>query len=244
MLNKDSKAGTLAAVKEGVIPYISATLATFLVANPYWELAWYSAIGLFGVYMQFNQHKVNEFVELIQRHPDVFLREVLEDPEFQEGFLITFRSYIQARREQKRKIIQRILIGFTSSSDKKHFEIEKLYSILDQLSLEDIEILKIYVDGSLKQWLDEQAKVTKESYIPKEECLNVHQIGERVLDGIKGLSQFKDANYTFEKLEYLKSLGVMTQNIVSGGIGSDGGTNINYRLSNLGKKLIDFMMDE
>jgi hypothetical protein len=54
---------------------------------------------------------------------------------------VTLEAYCKQRNERKRHIIQRILVGFTCSRDQEQFDLERLYSVVDRISIEAVQYL-------------------------------------------------------------------------------------------------------
>jgi hypothetical protein len=137
-VKKGIKQGIQVGTENFGIPVIDLLIKT----SPEWLPAWLIVRGFFGVFFSLQQEKINEFVQFIRDNPEAFTKKILATKEFQEGFLITFEQYLKQRGEKKRKIIQRIFLGFTITKDKENFELERMYTALNSLSLEGIQYLK------------------------------------------------------------------------------------------------------
>src|SRR5579859_556631 len=103
----DLMTGTGIAV-QNALPYLSASLDPFLQLRPYWQLAFYSSIGLYGIYMILNQEDVNDIVRFINEHPHEFREEMVQSAEFSKGFLLFYEQYLKQRREKKKKVLKNI----------------------------------------------------------------------------------------------------------------------------------------
>jgi len=141
-MKKETKQGSIATIKHLVIPYATALLGPFLSSHPEWMGIWYSAIGLYGVYMEYNQDKINDLMQTIDENPAIFPKDIVNSEDFKEGFLISLEEFIKARGNKKREIIKRILLGFTSSKDKEKFALERMYDCLDKIGIEHIDLLR------------------------------------------------------------------------------------------------------
>ncbi len=115
-----------------------------MTVHPEWELAFYSAIGLYGVYMAYNQEEVNEIIKFITEHPEEFRKEIVESKEFKKGFLFFTEQYLKQRLEQKKKILKKIFLSFTQSSEKSKFELERLDDTMLHISIESLEFLVFF----------------------------------------------------------------------------------------------------
>lgn len=109
---------------------------------PALSIAWGLSKALFGAGMKLRQQKALEWVEMISGHPDVFIEKLLEQEEFQDGFVIALEKYLTERNEEKRKYFRSIFLGFASSTDKQLFPLEKFIHTLSQMSVEDIRVLR------------------------------------------------------------------------------------------------------
>lgn len=140
---------------QGVLPYLQQVLSPFLTEHPYWELTFCYAVGLYGIYMALKQDEVNEVIKFIQDHPEEFRKEIVQSKEFQKGFLVFFEQYLKQRLEQKKKILKKILLGFTITKEKEKYELERLNECLGRISLESLEFL-IFIKKDILPKIDNQ----------------------------------------------------------------------------------------
>jgi hypothetical protein len=138
MKNSSKKDGWMANIPVA----LSVIGAPLLNAHPEWTIALNSAIGLFGVYLQYNVDRLRDIVEMIGENQKLFPKDIVESEDFKEGFLVFFSSFVKSRGERKREIVKRIFLGFTSSKDKEKFDLEKLLSTSDRISYEAVLFLK------------------------------------------------------------------------------------------------------
>lgn len=135
---KDLVSGGSMGIKNFIIPAVDILVAE----RPEFIPAWILAKGFFGFSFDIQQDKINEFVRYIKENPSIFTKEIVDTKDFREGFVITFESYIKQRNDEKRKIVQEIFLGFTRSTNKVDFELERMYDLLDKISISDFKILK------------------------------------------------------------------------------------------------------
>ena len=140
---------------QGLLPYFQQKLSPFLTQHPYWELTFCYAIGLYGIYMALKQDEVNEVVKFIEDHPTEFKKEIVKRKEFQKGFLVFFEQYLKQRLEQKKKILKKILLGFSVTKEKDEYELERLNECLERISLESLTFL-IFVKKDVLPKLEAQ----------------------------------------------------------------------------------------
>lgn len=131
----------LNATVAAVLPQLGASIDSFLVSYPHWYMAFHLAIGLYGYYIALKQEDVNEFVQYIKDNPSKYRREIVESKEFQDGFVVAFRIYLEVRIKEKRAILKRILEGYTETNSMTNFPLERLNDILLRISPEALRTL-------------------------------------------------------------------------------------------------------
>lgn len=147
---------------QNYLPYLSSVLDPFLQQNPVWQGVFYSAIGLFGIYMAYNQEEVNEITKFIKEHPKEFREEIVQSREFRKGFLLFTEQYLKQRIEEKKKILKRILLGYTLADNKTDYELERFNDCLTRMTVPTLQFvifLKTTIIPTLKeQYSDDLAR--------------------------------------------------------------------------------------
>ena len=133
MQNKDKKI-----IKKSVLVLTDQIVSSIPALN----IAWGLCKSLFGTGMELRQERVLEFVEMIQKNPSIFIGEILNDKNFQDGFVYSLEKYIRERNKEKRRILRNIFLGFTKSENKNIYPLEKMIHTTTQLSELDIEVLR------------------------------------------------------------------------------------------------------
>lgn len=141
-----------------------ALILSLLELHPYWQFTMLGAMWLFGIYLQYNQSKLDEFVRFIQDNPESFTEEIVTTEAFKEWFIKIFESYVKTRGERKRKIIQDILLWYSrfTEDEMREFELEKILDALDRISLESVDFiryLKVEIEPAWLNWCSEKAKL-------------------------------------------------------------------------------------
>lgn len=85
------------------------------------------------------EKRAEEFILFLQKNINV---SYFKNEQFIDGLGLTFEQYLKQRNEEKRKIIQNIFLGYIFSDDKINFELERMYNLLNQLSIHHFYILK------------------------------------------------------------------------------------------------------
>ncbi len=167
------------------LPIASMTLTPFLVSNPVWIAPFLGAAGLLKIALDCYDNRLKEIIRFIKKNSKEFTKEIVKTQEFRDAFIITLEQYLKQRHEEKRRIAQRIFLGFTSAKDRKTFELERNYNTLSLISFNGIEYLKFISkkiipfkkqkikekqDGKVqmtetdKRWLDNTGKNSHLSY--------------------------------------------------------------------------------
>ena len=229
---------TAFAVVDGIVSTVDTSLNQ---GYPLLGIAWGITKGMYGASIQLRQARAVEFVEMIRDNPGIFTKELLQTEEFQDGFVYTFQKYLSERVVQKRKIIKEVFCGFSKYNDKENFKLERLLMTIEQVSIEDIEVVKTFSDGTIKQWYRNQFPEVKESEIKDMsfQSLNLLQIGSLILSQMKGMKEFEDQKYTLETLSRLSSLGLIVAGIDSN-LNSSGST---FRASSFGRDFISYVLN-
>lgn len=108
---------------------------------PALNIAWSLSKALFGAGIKLRQQKALEWVEMVRDHPEVFTKKLLEQENFQDGFVSAFEKYLTERSEEKRRYFRNIFLGYASSNEKHSFPLEKFIHTLSQLSVDDVKVL-------------------------------------------------------------------------------------------------------
>lgn len=106
------------------------------------NLAWGLSKALYGAGLKLRQQKALEWVEMVRDNPGIFTSELLEQEEFQDGFVFALEKYLTERSEEKRKYLQNIFLGYAATKQRLTFQLEKFIHALSQLSSEDINVLR------------------------------------------------------------------------------------------------------
>lgn len=108
---------------------------------PALNIAWGLSKALYGAGMKLRQQRALEWVELIKNNPGVFTKKLLEQQEFQDGFVYALEKYLIERNEEKRRIFRKIFLGFANAENKAKFPLEKFIHTLSQLTELDVAVL-------------------------------------------------------------------------------------------------------
>lgn len=106
------------------------------------NIAWGLSKALYGAGLKLRQQKALEWVEMVRDNPEIFTKELLDQEEFQDGFVFALERYLTERNEGKRKFFRNIFLGYSTTSRKTDFQLERFIHTLSQMSLGDMQVLK------------------------------------------------------------------------------------------------------
>lgn len=115
--------GQVDVVIGALLPVVPALAAGLLVAK-----------SLIGYAIVRHQEDLNQYLEFIRDNPEDFRKDVIDSPQFQDGFVLNLEAYVKLRSESKRFVARQILLGFAKAEDKQAFPIERLQDALSKVS--------------------------------------------------------------------------------------------------------------
>ncbi len=84
-------------------------------------------------------NRAETFLLFAENHINI---KMFDNPQFIDGFSITFEEFIKQRNEEKRRYIQSIFKGYIEYEFDDDFEMERMYDCLNKISNKHIIILK------------------------------------------------------------------------------------------------------
>lgn len=120
-------------------------------------------------FYNYKEERFLEFIEYIKTNEQVFTIELIKNECFISGLSLTVNNVIEQYSKQKRFKIYRIFKEFVIEQNKEEFELEKMYFMLNLLSLNDLEFL-----DKIDEYEREHEKITTspEMQIEKPEVIN------------------------------------------------------------------------
>lgn len=155
---------------------VKSSIDVIISAVPGLNIAWGLSKALYGAGLELRKQRALEWVERVRDNPSIFTKEILENEQFQDGFVFILENYIRERSEEKRKVLQSIFFGFTSSKNKETFALEKFTHTLNVISEEDISILKD-VDVAKDQESDRNYQIYGNTIKNIDNILNLINLG-------------------------------------------------------------------
>ncbi len=120
---------------------LAPMLIPLVTANPAWIVVFSVFFSVYAGLATYKQQRLNEVAKFIQDHPEQFRTEIIQSEEFKDGFVVFLADYLRSRIERKRQILKSIFMEFTLSEDKEAFELERMNSCLERMSLQSMEFL-------------------------------------------------------------------------------------------------------
>jgi len=153
----------LSAVSTTFLPIIDASIAPLVSKVPEWGIIWGCAIGLYSLYLFYEQDKLNEVVEFVQNHPDKFTKEIVSSNAFRNHFLKFLGEYLKQENSEKKKALKFLLLNSLSKKEKQRYEIERLHQTLVLISLEALHTL-IWIGKDIFPLIDNHVEEEMKSF--------------------------------------------------------------------------------
>lgn len=104
-------------------------------------IALYTARSFYGYAMVRKQNELNEYVEHIRDHPEIFTKNLTSSEAFQDGVVGHLEAYLKLRSEEKRFVARQILNDFALSDDKIDYPLERLQDTVSKISRQALGVL-------------------------------------------------------------------------------------------------------
>lgn len=131
------------------------------------DIAYKLAKAYIGRGMKLRQQRVLEWVEFVRDNLGEFSKQLFDNEQFQDCFVLLTEGYVRERVERKRKFHQQILLGITklSPEELEKYQLEKMITVTNQISLEALNVL-LFIKHELLEKVEkdiqEQLKVFKD----------------------------------------------------------------------------------
>lgn len=109
--------------------------------------------------MKLRQQRVLEWVEFVRDNIGEFSKQLFDNEQFQDCFVLLTEGYVRERTNEKRKIYQQILLGITKLSfdDLEKYQLERMSTVTNQISLEALNVLS-FIKTNLLSKIEEDIK--------------------------------------------------------------------------------------
>lgn len=131
------------------------------------NIAYKLAKAYMGRGMKLRQQRVLEWVEFVRDNLGEFSKQLFDNEQFQDCFVLLTEGYIKERAERKRKLHQQVLLGITSLTpdELEKYQLERMITVTNQISLEALNVLlfiKTELLNKIEKDIEEQLKAFKE----------------------------------------------------------------------------------
>lgn len=105
-----------------------------------------------GRSMKLRQHRVLEWVEFVRDNLGAFSKNLFDNEQFQDCFVLLTEAYIRERAQHKRTLHQQILLNLANlnNQDREKFELERILLVTSQISLDALKVLAFVKNELLK----------------------------------------------------------------------------------------------
>ena len=131
------------------------------------DIAYKLAKAYMGRGMKLRQQRVLEWVEFVRDNLGEFSKQLFDNEQFQDCFVLLTEGYVRERAERKRKLHQQVLLGITklTPEELEKYQLERMIAVTNQISLEALNVLlfiKTEVLEKIEKDIEEQLKVFKD----------------------------------------------------------------------------------
>lgn len=133
-----------AIVKNISIPILDSVIATSSLPAEF-KGAWFAVKAAYLLFADLYPQESSDFISLVKIHLAEVEKELVESKQFQQSLALTLETLLRTRSERKRKIIVEIFLnGYISANERETAQIERLYRVTQEISLEAVEPLFLY----------------------------------------------------------------------------------------------------
>jgi hypothetical protein len=100
------------------------------------------AAAYFGPAIARRKDKAEDLIRYVQDNISLFTPEILADEVFQDGFIVLMEKYIRERNDDKRLILQKILLGYIEAPNLLDFPLEEMTDLVSRIRMSDVAILR------------------------------------------------------------------------------------------------------
>lgn len=144
-----STASTIPIWAKNIPPIIFSAIAGLTTINSSWGILFATSTALINAWGDFGQSRVNELVSFIDEHKEEFVGDVIKSDKFKTLFLNILERHMKESSEEKRKLLRNYLLSTGKGINPDFNEFTKMNNILDTISLEEIDFLRLWDDDEL-----------------------------------------------------------------------------------------------
>lgn len=166
LITKTSDEILVEEVRELTADEVVDAIAIFL---PGVNVAYKLAKVYMGRGMKLRQQRVLEWVEFVRDNIDEFSKQLFDNEQFQDCFVLLIEGYVKERTERKRKLHQQILLGIAklTPEELEKYQLERMLMVTNQISLEALHVL-IFIRSKLLKKIEDDIQEQLKDYKDKE----------------------------------------------------------------------------
>ena len=226
------------------VPDIALTVISSLVTvHPVLMVAFLAAKGMYGVWGDYGQARLNEMVVELEKNKKTLDPEVLKTEKFASVFLNTLERHMKESSYERRELLRRYLVSVGQGKNPEFEYHTKLFNILDQITGDELRLfilLPFIAEDSKEEMRSISTKTEQEKLkiSERETDMNLFQVKMRLKDW-----DISDRDLA-SLLRFLGNYGLIaTQDVASGGgFGGGGGSMTHFQgITEVGKAFYDFI---
>jgi hypothetical protein len=117
--------------------------------NPALGIAVGMAAALFGPAIERRQDRAGQLIQFVNDNISEFSDIILEDDVFQDGFVFLIEKHIRERNDDKRTILQQILLGYCKAPDLLDFPLEEMTDLVSRIRMSDVAVFRSALESEL-----------------------------------------------------------------------------------------------
>lgn len=136
------------------------------VINPALGVAFGMAAALFGPAIERRQERARQLMEFIDNKINSIPNDIFENKTFQDGFVFLLEKYIRERNDDKRLILQQILLGYINAPNLLDYPLEEMTDLISRIRMADVAVFRSALEEEGRQDLGQDG--TRASFMLRE----------------------------------------------------------------------------
>lgn len=128
-------------IKKGYDAGVVALTGLASTVHPAFGVAVGMAAALFGPAIERRQKRAEQLIRFVQDGIDKFPSDVFENKVFEDGFVFLLEKHIRERNEDKRLILQQVLLGYANAPDLLDYPLEEMTDLVSRIRMSDAYVL-------------------------------------------------------------------------------------------------------
>lgn len=116
--------------------------AGIVTGNPGLGAALGMAAALYGPAIERRRDRAEQMVRFVEDSLAEFASGIFEDKAFQDGFVFLLEKHIRERNDDKRLILQQVLLGYANAPKLLDFPLEEMADLVSRIRMSDVAVLR------------------------------------------------------------------------------------------------------